>query len=632
MFRDLNDLGQRLELAGKLPPPGFYYYKEPIKWAVHIWPDQPGKFDIRSTEVTNVPRPFSGRTSGTQAHLLSDEATYALGIDRNRVDDGAKKYRAFRLLLERAVKKLESTDDGGACAIRAILTVLNDFDSLIKNTRWKEIKSKDWVSFCIEDFSLVSGGQDLLELPAIQKLWVEELEELCRQRDAKGNSIIGICGITGKERSLAGRIPLKVTLWKPIPLHSLNKNAFVSGIEGSQVFKKANIGQSLEAGDRIARILNYLRSNPLHHKILATDRKNGKLEMDSTKNLFAFFWAKEDEPIQAGEIEIDPGELLKNAALILDRQAENGDEESRPSTVPPVDLSQLEAMLNVPWTTRQSSLRLADNAFCLLLLSPNTGRISVREWFQVNLQALQRNLKKFLDTQRIVAPDGLTKKCFPIPDILRALEHTNISKPSNKAEDLASPNIARSFLRCAYLGEPPSAGALEAAVLCCRHPKLWQRYEDIRERERFSVLQHQLAAVLKIGLTYSDKENTTIMETVNDNSRSSAYLCGQLLAILEEAQLRAGNWRINTTLVDRFYGAASSAPCSVMGMLISRATTDHFSNIRKNQKGYSELEALMERVQCAISETGGFPKTLKLIEQAEFSLGFYGQRAQFSAQ
>ena len=631
MFRELSELGQRLEQQGKLPPPGFYKYTEPIKWAVHIWPDQPGKFDIRNTEVANMPRPFSGRTSGIQAHLLSDEAAYALGIDRKKGDDGIKKYRTFRLLLERAVQKLESTDPATACAIRAILTVLDDFDSLINNIRWKEIKSKDWVSFCVEDFMLPSGGQDLLVLPAVRKLWVEELENQCRQRDAKGNSVVGICGLTGEERPLAGRIPLKVKLWKPIPLHSLNKDAFVSGIEGTQVFKEASIGQSFEAGDRVARILNYLGANPLHCKLLATHRKNGKLEMDSPKNLFAFFWVKEDEPIQVGEVEIDPGELLKNAALILGEQADKNDEEPRQDASSPVDLSQLEAMLSVPWTARQSSLRLADNAFCLLMLSPNTGRISVREWFQVNLQALQRNLKKFLDTQRIVAPDGLTKKCFPISVMLRALEHTNISKPPHKAEDLANPNIARSLLRCAYLGEPPPAGVLEVAVLCFRHPKLLQRYEDTRERERYAALQHQLAAVLKMGLTYSDEENM-MMESAHDKSESRGYLCGQLLAILEEAQLRSANWRINTTLVDRFYGTASSAPCSVMGMLVSRATTDHFSNIRKNQKGYTDLEALMERIQCAIHDTGGFPKILKLTEQAEFSLGFYCQRSGFSAQ
>lgn len=121
------------------------------------------------------------------------------------------------------------------------------------------------------------------------------------------------------------------------------------------------------------------------------------------------------------------------------------------------------------------------------------------------------------------------------------------------------------------------------------------------------------------------------METLDKSRVNSGYLCGCLLAILEEAQFRAARWKINTTLVDRFYGSASSAPASVFGTLVSRATTDHFPKIRKNQLGYQELETRMESVQTAIKEAGGFPKTCALKEQAEFSLGFYHQRAEFSA-
>ena len=120
------------------------------------------------------------------------------------------------------------------------------------------------------------------------------------------------------------------------------------------------------------------------------------------------------------------------------------------------------------------------------------------------------------------------------------------------------------------------------------------------------------------------------METLDTNRNTIGYLCGMLLSILEEAQLRAARWKINTTLVERFYGSASSAPVSVFGVLVRRATTDHFPKIRKQQLGYKELEALMESVGSAIDKAGGYPKTLSLEGQAEFSLGFYHQRARFS--
>ncbi len=68
---------------------------------------------------------------------------------------------------------------------------------------------------------------------------------------------------------------------------------------------------------------------------------------------------------------------------------------------------------------------------------------------------------------------------------------------------------------------------------------------------------------------------------------------------------------------------------TVFGLLVSRATTDHFPKIRKNQLGYTDLENTMECVQTQIDESGGYPKTLTLAGQAEFSLGFYHQRAEF---
>ena len=317
--------------------------------------------------------------------------------------------------------------------------------------------------------------------------------------------------------------------------------------------------------------------------------------------------------MKVGEAMIDPAKLLKNVGLVMSK-ADSADKGS-----PPPDLRQLENLLNTPWTARDASVNIANNAFYLLVLSPNKGRIAVRDWIYVSLDKLRQNLKTFLDAQRIVDPDGIEKKCFGIPDILKAIETSNISKPPYKAAEIANPNMGRQLLRTAYLGEPPPAALLEAAVMCMRNMKIFEKPDT----------QHVVMASLKMFLTHR-KEGMTEMETLDVNRNTPGYLCGMLLAILEEAQLRAARWRINATLTDRFYGSASSAPVSVFGTLIRRATTDHFPKIRKQQLGYKDLEAMMESVQSSIDRTGGYPKTLSLEGQAEFSLGFYHQRAKFS--
>ena len=104
---------------------------------------------------------------------------------------------------------------------------------------------------------------------------------------------------------------------------------------------------------------------------------------------------------------------------------------------------------------------------------------------------------------------------------------------------------------------------------------------------------------------------------------SPAYLCGRLLAILERAQQAAVNPR--ATLVDRFYGAASSAPASVFGNLLRNAQ-NHLGDLRKNKPGvHHGLQSDLEEV---LSKLGDFPRTLNMRDQAVFALGYYYQRAQ----
>ena len=114
------------------------------------------------------------------------------------------------------------------------------------------------------------------------------------------------------------------------------------------------------------------------------------------------------------------------------------------------------------------------------------------------------------------------------------------------------------------------------------------------------------------------------MQSLDTQRKSPGYLSGRLLAILEEAQKRAQGHNINRTIVEKFYGAASTAPAATFGMLVRTATVSHL------QKAGS-LNPLFEEVLSALDDVGGFPKTLTLEEQAEFALGFYHQRANFRA-
>jgi CRISPR-associated protein Csd1 len=165
------------------------------------------------------------------------------------------------------------------------------------------------------------------------------------------------------------------------------------------------------------------------------------------------------------------------------------------------------------------------------------------------------------------------------------------------------------------LGYAPPREILERGVRMFRNPNVLQ---NSREAWR----QQQLISGIKLYLFFKQEED---MSELNLENRSQAYLCGCLLAVLEEAQQRASDFRLNTTLVDRFYGAASSAPGTVFGNLMRSSTTGHLPKIGKEVNEYIEI------IISKLDDAGGFPKILTQIEQAEFALGFYHQRANYRA-
>ena len=102
------------------------------------------------------------------------------------------------------------------------------------------------------------------------------------------------------------------------------------------------------------------------------------------------------------------------------------------------------------------------------------------------------------------------------------------------------------------------------------------------------------------------------------NCTAPAYVLGRLFAVLEKLQYSAQG-RINSTIVDRFYGAASSRPGTVFPQLMKLAQT----HARKsNSAGYFQ-----DRLGEVISKLEtGFPAMLSLEQQGQFALGFYHEK------
>jgi CRISPR-associated protein Csd1 len=135
--------------------------------------------------------------------------------------------------------------------------------------------------------------------------------------------------------------------------------------------------------------------------------------------------------------------------------------------------------------------------------------------------------------------------------------------------------------------------------------------------------------LIKMVLAQSGtQEEERSMVQLNTDHPSTAYHCGRLLAVLEEAQ-RAALPGVKATIVDRFYGTASSAPASVFSRLL-RGVQPHLSKLERDRPGaFYALQGRLEEIQGRIAE---FPRVLTLEDQGRFALGYYHQRAYDRAQ
>lgn len=101
------------------------------------------------------------------------------------------------------------------------------------------------------------------------------------------------------------------------------------------------------------------------------------------------------------------------------------------------------------------------------------------------------------------------------------------------------------------------------------------------------------------------------------------YRLGRLFATLERAQESASPG-INTTIRDRFYGAASATPVTVFPQLM-KLKNHHLAKLEHRGQAV-KLEKLIGKI---IDEITDLPAHLDMADQGRFAVGYYHQRQAF---
>jgi CRISPR-associated protein Csd1 len=240
--------------------------------------------------------------------------------------------------------------------------------------------------------------------------------------------------------------------------------------------------------------------------------------------------------------------------------------------------------------------------FYVLGLAPNAARLSIRYWLEDDFSTFARRLAEHYRDLLVEPPPWRSR-----PPSIRYLlaKTTALQEKFDNIPPLLAGEVARAVL----------TGA--------RYPRMLLSIAITRLRagDDASVGWHAAAikAVLARDYRLRDKEGPPV--SLNRNEPSSAYQLGRLFAAAETAQ-RLALGKINATIRDRYFGAASSTPASVFPLLM-RGVQNHLGKLRKEGKGgwlEREIEEITDRLPPAL------PRALPLEAQGRFVLGYYHQR------
>jgi CRISPR-associated protein Csd1 len=237
--------------------------------------------------------------------------------------------------------------------------------------------------------------------------------------------------------------------------------------------------------------------------------------------------------------------------------------------------------------------------FYVLGLAPNAARLSVRYWLEDDFSVFARRLAAHYRDLRI---EPLPWQSKP-PSIQRLLVRTTALQ--QKFENIP----------------PLLAGEVARAVLTgARYPRTLLATAVTRLRAGDNPGSGWHAAAIKACLNRSQEEQ--VPHSLDPSNPSPAYQLGRLFALLEAAQYAALG-RVNASIGDRYYGAASATPARVFGPLL-RGLRTHLSDARKRGRGGWIEPRIVEVMQHLSAD---LPTSLRLEDQGRFAVGYYHERA-----
>ncbi|MHB8949106.1 MAG: type I-C CRISPR-associated protein Cas8c/Csd1 [Rhodoferax sp.] len=515
------------------------------------------------------------KTSGVASNLLWDTLEYVLGVDTKGNPKRVADQHAHFVARIEALPPSARVDAG----IQAILKFFGNFNvpQLEAQPAWPHaLESNAVMSFRLH------GDVDLVcQRPAV----VNAVLNVPTDAEAR----LAMCLVTGDDAPIQRLHTSIKGVWgaqsSGANIVSFNARAFESYGKTERQGENAPVSQS--AAFAYTTALNHLLRKDSSQRIQVGDAST-------------VFWADRDSEFESIAVDIfgDP-----------------------PKDDPDRGAHAVQALFKAIQSGKHGGVD-DDNRFHVLGLAPNAARISIRFYHCLPLAELGERIGQHFKDLEMAR--GLYDPQYPsLKRLLQAVCLSTSSQPFGDIDRLP-PNLGGAIVDAVFAGPdvPYPSLWLNAAVGRCRAE---QNVNYYRAAAIKACLNRQIrrSSVTPINQP-PEKEFLPMLDLTNTHP---AYRLGRLFAVLERIQETSagGPGKLNSTIRDRYYGAASSTPVAVFTTLL-RLKNAHLKKLTVGQAAW--FEKLVGEILDAVTD---FPKHLPLPDQGRFALGYYQQRQDFFA-
>lgn len=567
------------------------YSEVPIKYVIVLTPD--GKIEnIISCQKTEKQPQKNGKIKeklvpqtmrfpkriekpGIESNTIEHRPLYIFGLNLekdklNPEDRTGKAEKSHRAFVEQNLRFLEGLSS----------PVIDAFRNFLINWKPEEETENKHILDLGKDYAgagfafSLSGNPDLMlhTDPQIKEKWEKEYAKAQSQPGEHQAQ----CAITGEVSDIA-RIHSKIkgvaggaaTGGVLIGFNNPSENSY-----GNDQSYNSNISEL--AMRKYTEALNYILKQQAH-----------KIVMD---DITIAFWAMDGG---------DEHEMTFQEMLMSQSSRKTADEVN----------SMLKSLLSRGMKTRITTNELKELDedldgnidFYIVGLKPNSSRISIKFLYRKKFLDMLWNLARFQDELqvseevRVVSLSWIKKECL---------------SPKSNSEKI-SPALFTKLFEAAIYGTNYPYSLLETMV---------------RRVKTDKFINATRAGVIKAYLTRNEKKEEWKV-SLDRRNNNQAYLCGRLFAVLENIQNQAaGGGKLNSTIKDKYFASAAAKPASIFPTLI-KLSQHHMKKLNDGSQIF-HTKLVGEIMNMLENE---FPKTLPLMEQGKFMIGYYQQVQDFFA-